>query len=283
MRFSLPAEKERHTEMVFPSPIIEIDSCDFAYQFSDPVLQDVNLRVDEREFASIIGPNGGGKTTLVRLILGLLSPQRGSVKLFGGEPAETRLHAGYVPQQVQSDRLFPISVLDVAMTGRLGIPLAKETAWTDRIRRALFRYTRADAAAARAALEKMGLAGFEHRAFGDLSGGERQRCLIARAIASHPKLLILDEPTNNMDPQGTELLYALLEEVNRQTAVLIVSHDLGVVSRYVRSVICVNRKVVVHPTSALNGTAIRELYGSDQHLVRHDHRCCESGHRHISD
>ena len=264
-------------------PIIEIASCDFAYRPSDPVLTDVNLSVGEGEFASIIGPNGGGKTTLVRLILGILLPRRGTVKLFGRDPAETRLYAGYVPQQVQSDRLFPISVLDVVMTGRLGVPSSAGGSLADRAARALFRYTRSDAAAARAALETMGLAGLEKRAFGDISGGERQRCLIARAIASRPKLLILDEPTNNMDPRGADLLYTMLEELNRQTAVLIVSHDLGVVSRYVRSVICVNRRVVVHPTSALNGTAIREIYGSDQHLVRHDHRCCESGHQHISD
>ena len=263
------------------SPIVEIRACDFAYRSSEPVLENVNLTVDEGEFASIIGPNGGGKTTLVRLILGLLAPQRGSVTLFGGNPARTRLAAGYVPQQVRSDRLFPISVLGVVLTGRLGYEAPPDAPWDERIRRVFFRYTRADADAARRALERMGLSGFEKKAFGDLSGGERQRALIARAIVSSPRLLILDEPTNNMDPKGTEILYSLLEKENRRTTILIVSHDLGVVSRYVRSAICVNRRVLVHPTSQLDGTAIRELYGSDQLLVRHDHRCHEAGPQHV--
>ncbi|MGI5832494.1 MAG: metal ABC transporter ATP-binding protein [Thermoguttaceae bacterium] len=264
-------------------PIVIITSCDFAYRPSEPVLEDVNLTIVAGEFASIIGPNGGGKTTLVRLMLGLLTPQRGSVTLFGGNPAETRLRVGYVPQQVHSDRLFPISVLDVVLTGRIGAATEEKESVADRLGRAFFRYTRADTTAAREALEQMGLVDLEKRAFGDLSGGERQRVLIARAIAARPELLILDEPTNNMDPRGADILYQLLEEQNRQTTILIVSHDLGVVSRYVRSVICINRRVVVHPTSALNGTIIRDIYGSDHHLVRHDHRCCESGHRRISD
>lgn len=264
-------------------PIIEIRSCDFAYNPSDPVLENVNLTVDAGEFASIIGPNGGGKTTLVRLILGLLMPRRGTVTLLGDVPARTRLQVGYVPQQIHVDRLFPISALEVVLTGRMGENGAPSESFSDRVRRAFFRYQRSDTAAAREALERIGLARAEKKAFGDLSGGERQRVLIARAICADPKLLILDEPTNNMDPEGTEILYRLLEEQNRRTAVLIVSHDLGVVSKYVRSVICVNRRVVVHPTTALNGTVIREIYGSDQCLVRHDHRCCESGHQRISD
>ena len=262
-------------------PIVEITSCDFAYRPSDPVLEDVNLTVDEGEFASIIGPNGGGKTTLVRLMLGLLTPQRGTVALFGGDPVRTRLGAGYVPQQIYSDRLFPISVLEVVLTGRLGSGVPENVPRGDRLRRILFRYTKTDIDAARTALARMGLEGSEKKAFGDLSGGERQRALIARAIVSSPRLLILDEPTNNMDPQGAELLYRLLEEENRRMTILIVSHDLGVVSSYVRSAICVNRRVLVHPTSQLDGTAIRELYGSDQLLVRHDHRCHEAGHQHL--
>lgn len=286
------------------TPIIKIQSCDFSYIPSDPVLEEVNLTVDPGEFASIIGPNGGGKTTLVRLILGLLTPKRGSVSLFGGPPAQNRLWVGYTPQQLQVDRLFPISVLDVVLTGCLGNSFfdnedddeeGKEPSkkanprsprrgdWRETVRSLLFRYRSGDRSAARRALEKMGLAPLEKKAFGDLSGGERQRVLIARAICAGPKLLILDEPTNNIDPEGSEILYRLLEELNKTTAVLIVSHDLGVVSRYVRSVICVNRRVVVHPTSMLDGRAIRELYGSDQRLVRHDHRCSELGHRHLSD
>ena len=127
-------------------------------------------------------------------------------------------------------------------------------------------------------MEQMGVAELASRTFGALSGGQRQRVLIARALCGRPKLLILDEPTNNVDPSSVEQFYHLLEELNRTVAILIVSHDLGVVSRCVRSVVCVNQRVVVHPTSEFDGRAIREIYGGDLKMIRHDHRCSEGGH-----
>lgn len=279
-------------------PIIRIENLWFSYDGRSPVLENVHLSIPAGEFASIVGPNGGGKTTLIRLTLGLLAPSRGRVELFGGAPSRTRLRVGYTPQQIQADRLFPITALDVVLTGRLGAQKKRtpneltasaepgtespnkkpESVWR-RISDALpFRFDGADREAAFGALEKMGLLPLAKKSFGELSGGERQRTLIARALCSEPELLILDEPTSNTDPSSTEILYRLLAELNRTVAVLIVSHDLGVVSQYVRSVICVNREVVVHPTSELTGQMVREIYGEEIRLVRHDHRCSGEGH-----
>lgn len=246
------------------TPIIELNSVSFAYD-RKLVLENVDLVIPNGEFASIIGPNGGGKTTLVQLILGILSPQKGTVRLFGDHPERTRLQVGYMPQSLKMDMRFPISVWDVVLIGRIS-------------NSTFFRYRREDYEAAEFALEKMKLSDLKNHSFGDLSGGQRQRVLIARALCSNPKLLILDEPTNNIDPSNTEILYELLGELNKIVSIIIVSHDLGVVSRYVQSVICVNGRVLVHPTSDLNGNVIRDIYGSDIQLVRHDHRCSEYGH-----
>ena len=162
-------------------PIVIITSCDFAYRPSEPVLEDVNLTIVAGEFASIIGPNGGGKTTLVRLMLGLLTPQRGSVTLFGGNPAETRLRVGYVPQQVHSDRLFPISVLDVVLTGRIGAATEEKASVADRLGRAFFRYTRADTTVrVRHSSRWIGRPGKERSATSGNSAGADRRAIAAR-------------------------------------------------------------------------------------------------------
>ncbi|MDO5582133.1 MAG: metal ABC transporter ATP-binding protein, partial [Planctomycetia bacterium] len=252
--------------------IVELDAVSFAYN-TESILEDVHLSVLEGEFASIVGPNGGGKTTLVRLILGLLHPQTGTIRLFGGSPKKNRLRVGYTPQHQIVDYRFPITALDVVLTGRINAGSSKGL-WESLLP---FRFSALDREEALAALDLMGIADKKDLSFGSLSGGERQRVLLARALCSRPELLILDEPTNNIDPTGIEILYELLSKLNEKIAILLVSHDLGVVSQFVQSVICVNRKVVVHPTSAFNGTMIREIYGADIRLVRHDHRCSEHG------
>ena len=234
-----------------------------------PVLENVSLEIPVGSFSSVIGPNGGGKSTLIKLILGLFKPQSGEILLFGREPEESRFRVGYAPQQARVDFHFPISVLDVVLVGRFGVPSSGS---------ARFQFDKKNRDAALAALERMGIAQLSRKSFGDLSGGQRQRALIARALCGEPDLLVLDEPTNNMDPSSAERFYDLLEELNRTKSILIASHDLGVVSGLVDSVICVNREVRVHPTSELDGALIRDLYHSDVRLVRHDHRCSESGH-----
>jgi zinc transport system ATP-binding protein len=238
---------------------IEVDGLSFAFGNGRPVLEDVNLRVDELDFASVIGPNGGGKTTLVKLFLGLHQPTRGSVRILGTTPEKARRQVGYMPQHATLDPSFPVRVLDVVLMGRLGTS------------RRLGSLSPADKTAALAALSQVGLEGLHRRPFSDLSGGERQRVLVARALASKPRLLLLDEPASGLDQRVEHDFFELLSDLNREITIVLVSHDLGFVSRYVRTVICVNRTVAVHPTSAVNGQVIADIYQSDVHMVRHDH------------
>jgi len=231
------------------------------------VLENVNVKINHGEFASVVGPNGGGKTTLLRLILGLSKPDSGEIKVLGNTPGKARLRIGYMPQYTHFDMQFPVTVLDIVLMGRLGRSLGG-------------RYTKQDVEAAMSSLEEVGLTALPDALFRELSGGQKQRVLIARSLCVMPELLLLDEPTANIDPEVEETLFSLLQRLNKRMTILLVSHDLGVVSKVVRSVICVNRCVVIHPTSDMNGTIIKEVYGHDLCLIRHDHRCSEIGHQH---
>jgi zinc transport system ATP-binding protein len=246
-------------------PVVLLDHVSFAYD-GQSVIEDACLTIEEREFLCMVGPNGGGKTTLLRLILGLLAPQSGRVEVFGTTAEEARPRVGYMPQEALLDPQFPVSVLDVVLMGRLrpGVQLGF--------------YGRGDRKVARQALGEVGLEEVERRSLSDLSGGQRQRVLLARALACQPQLLLLDEPTANLDVAVQEELYELLRGLSDRMAIVLVSHDVGFVSTLVQSVICVNRKVAVHPTTALNGKVITDLYGSDVSMIRHDHRCSEEGH-----
>lgn len=239
-------------------PVIEIDHVSFSYD-GQSVLEDVSFTVLERDYLSVVGPNAGGKTTLIKLILGLLKPSRGTVRVFGQLPPKTRSRIGYMPQHAALDSFFPVSVLDVVLMGRLGNGHTV----------GLFR--RPDREAAMEALREMEMYPFRHRSFATLSGGQRQRVLIARALTSKPELLLLDEPTSNIDIAVETELYELLKRLNERITIVLVTHDLGFVSQYVKNVACVNRKVVVHPTSEISGEMIYEMYGSRVHMIRHDH------------
>ncbi len=239
-------------------PAVALEGLSFAFPQGEPVLENVSLTVGPRDFVSVVGPNGGGKTTLLRLILGLLEPTRGTVRVFGRPPAAARRLIGYMPQHPQHDPHFPVSVRDVVLMGRLAAAHPRGP------------FGRADKEAAVRALGEVGLDDLRHRPFAELSGGQRQRVLIARALACEPRLLLLDEPTANLDLHVEGELYDLLKELNRRLAVVLVSHDLGFVSGYVRTVVCVKRRVMVHPTSEITGEIIREMYGADVRLVRHD-------------
>ena len=246
--------------------IVEFDQVSFSYG-AIPVLEKATVSIRSGEFVSVIGPNGGGKTTLLRLMLGLIAPQTGTVRIFGDTPKRARQRIGYTPQYSKHDLDFPVSVMDVALMGcqegnRFG------------------RYGKTEKAAALRALEEMELADLAQRPYSDLSGGQRQRVLIARALASDPELLLLDEPTSNVDAVVEDKLLDLLKQLNERMSIIMVSHDLGFVSSVVESVVCVNRNVVVHPTSELDGTVIQNIYGGDYRMVRHDHRCAEEGHAH---
>jgi zinc transport system ATP-binding protein len=247
-------------------PDIEINDLSFSYN-GVPVLEDVNLKVEHGEFATIVGPNGGGKTTLLKLLLGILKPGKGDITVLGRSPEKARLKMGYMPQHADLDPQFPVTVMDVVLLGRLGGRLGG-------------RYSRTDRQLAWKALEEVQLASVAQNPFNRLSGGQKQRALIARALCCNPEMLLLDEPTANIDPEVEENLLTILQELNRRMTILLVSHDMGFVSRVVKSVICVNRQVLIHPTSRVDGTLIKDVYGDDYCMVRHDHRCSEKGHFH---
>lgn len=240
------------------APALFVDNLWFSYPGGGHALEAVSFRLEHGAFASVIGPNGGGKTTLLRLVLGLLTPDRGRIEVLGTTPERARPRIGYMAQHTQVDPQFPVRVLDVVLMGRLAPG------------RRIGGFGRDDRAAARAALARVGLDGVETRGFADLSGGQRQRALLARALVSDPELLLLDEPETGIDRKHE--LYDLLAELNRSATVVLVSHDVGVVSHLVETVVCVHRTVDVHPTSALDGRAIRDLYGGEMRLVHHEHR-----------
>lgn len=229
--------------------IITIENLDFSYN-RDPVLENVNLSVSEKDFVAIIGPNGGGKSTLVKLILGLLTPVKGTVLVDGKPPREASSSIGYVPQDVHINSNFPVTALDVVMMGMLNS------------KQHLKRQAAANRRNALAALERMGMASFAGNKIGMLSGGQRQRIFIARALVSKPGLLILDEPTASIDTKGQTDFYQLLKELNREVTILVVSHDLLVISRYVKSVACVNNKLHYHGEAEITGEMLEAMYPS---------------------
>lgn len=242
--------------------IIKFENVDFAYD-SQLVLSDVNFSIGEKEHISVIGPNGGGKSTMLKLMLGLLKPSAGKISMVGKSPETARQLIGYMPQYSQFDSLFPVSVLDVVLMGVVEFS-------------SIGRYKKKYKEMAMKALEELDLADLAERQFSDLSGGQRQRVLIARAIVGEPKLLLLDEPTNNIDPAMEKQLYSTINKLVQRMTVVTVSHDLGFVADSVDRVLCVNRSVHIHPVSALDNNLISNVYGAPHKMVHHD--VCEGGH-----
>ncbi|MCW8984145.1 MAG: metal ABC transporter ATP-binding protein [Thermoanaerobaculales bacterium] len=243
-----------------PAPVIKVENLGFRFDGGPPVLEDVNLEIAAGDFASVIGPNGGGKTTLVKLIVGLLSPTAGEVRVFGVSPIKARPRIGYMPQHAMMDPRFPVRAIDVVLMGRLGIG------------RRFGNYSRADREAAAEALATVDLEDLGSRPFSNLSGGQRQRVLLARALVTDPEILLLDEPAAGLDQKVEQDFFELLKELNRRLTIILVTHDLGFVAGFVRTVICVHGHVDIHPTSALDGRAISDIYGGEVRMVRHDHR-----------
>jgi zinc transport system ATP-binding protein len=229
------------------SPVIQIRDLWFAYN-SHSVLEGVNLSVEERDFVAMIGPNGGGKTTLIRLMLGLIAPSRGSVRILGDFPAAVSHRVGYVPQNVHFNRDFPISAIDVVQMGRL----KPGRGWAGP--------GSGDRLAAREALDRMQMGKLGDRRIGELSGGQRQRVLIARALATNPVLLLLDEPTASIDTRGQVELYQILKDLNRTMTIIVVSHDLMTISTHVKSVACVNRRLHYHGEAEITGEMLETMY-----------------------
>jgi zinc transport system ATP-binding protein len=236
--------------------VVEVSQVDFAYD-GPRVLEDITLTVQEGDFLGVVGPNGSGKTTLLKIILGLLHPLKGRVRVFGQTPERARHLVSYVPQHADLDASFPISVTDVVLIGRLGkAPV-------------LGRYGKRDRQAAEEAMREAEIEALRHRRFGTLSGGQKQRVLMARALAGKPELLLLDEPTASIDGRVEQGIYELLKKLNEKVTIILVSHDLGFISTYVNHVACVNRRLVCNPTRYITGDVIEACYGGPVHMLKH--------------
>ncbi|HOX25510.1 MAG TPA: metal ABC transporter ATP-binding protein [Candidatus Krumholzibacteria bacterium] len=245
------------------TPALVLRDVDFAFG-RRPVLRGVNLVVPAGVFTAIIGPNGGGKSTILKLALGLLEPDRGEVELLGERPARSRRRVGYLPQASFQDPEFPITVRDAVGHGRLG----RGRNWGP--------LSRLDRAAALAALAETDCADLADRPLSRLSGGQRQRVLIARALATEPELLVLDEPAAGLDPTSQTDLYDLLSRLSRRLTVLVVSHQVSLVSRHVAQVVCVHDGHLHLPSTAEIAPELADFF-PDVHnmvLVRHEHDEC---------
>jgi zinc transport system ATP-binding protein len=233
-------------------PILAARDVTFAYD-SEPILDRVSLEIGRRDFLAIVGPNGGGKTTLLKVLLGLLTPQSGRV-----ERHPTRAAAlGYVPQFATFDRDFPLRVADVVAMGRLGL------------RGPLRRYGAADRAAVASALHRLGLAPLAGAPIGELSGGQLQRALLARALAGEPEVLLLDEPLASVDAEFREVLVETLADLHRRLPIVVVTHDLTPFAGVVRQIACMNRRLHYHPEGKLTPEMLEEVYGCPVELITH--------------
>jgi zinc transport system ATP-binding protein len=236
--------------------IIELRDVWFSFN-GQPVIRKASLTVPRGDFLVIIGPNGGGKTTLLKLILGLLEPSRGTVSVFGELPKKVAHRIGYVPQNVHVNKTFPVSLLDVVLMGRL----RSGQGWS--------RHTDQDRIAAQAALEAMRIWEHRDRRIGELSGGELQRAFIARALVSEPEALLLDEAMASIDAQSRGEFYDALKELNRTVTIIAVSHDMMILSSHVKSVACVNRELYHHDSGEITQTMIDQVYHCPVDLVAH--------------
>lgn len=263
------------------SPLIKLHALCAGYD-SRIVLRDVDLTVYQNDFLGIIGPNGGGKTTLIKCILGLLKPAAGTIDFFDDEQQVDTITMGYLPQYNTIDRKFPISVEEVILSG-----LSSKKSL-------ISRFTAEHREKVQKVVIRMGLEGLERRAIGQLSGGQLQRALLGRAIISDPQVLILDEPSTYIDKRFEARLYELLAEINKECAIILVSHDIGTVLQQVKSIACVNETLDYHPASEAGaGTHTDDTYewlernfhcpiellghGTLPHRVLGEHKCC--GHK----
>lgn len=236
--------------------VVELN--DIWVYFEDKVvLEGIDLIVYEHDFLGIIGPNGGGKTTLLKVILGLIAPSKGFIKVFNEPPEKNRGQVGYVPQIRQFDLDFPATVWDVVLTGRLN-------------KSKLFKsYNLEDKTKVKESLEEVNMIEFKDDAIGKLSGGERQRVLIARALASEPKLLLLDEPTTSVDNRMDKKFWEFLNELKKRITIILVTHDISAVSVYVDKLACLNRKLYYQGSKEITHEMWAKAYECPVEMIAH--------------
>lgn len=245
--------------------LLELKNINAGYS-DEVILKNVNLAIRDRDFIGVIGPNGGGKTTLVKVILGLLKPMSGKIIYYRNNNGNQH-RIGYLPQISRTDKKFPITVLDVVLSGLAGAG------------RIFSRFSKQEIAGARALLHQMGIAGLEKKNIGDLSGGQMQRVFLSRAIISGPQLLILDEPNTFVDNKFESDLYRILKELNEKMAIMIVSHDVGTITYYVKTIACVNRELHYHESNVISEQQLAAYncpiqiiaHGNVPHTVLHQH------------
>ena len=238
------------------NPIIQLTDISASYD-EKTVLSHVNLTVYEHDFLGVIGPNGGGKTTLIKIILGLLKPISGTIRFYKNGKEIPEIAMGYLPQYNSIDKKFPISVYEVVLSG-----LNKQ--------KSLFhRYTPEQHELVNRIIARMGLEGLEERAIGALSGGQLQRALLGRAIISDPQLVVLDEPSTYIDKRFEARLYELLAEINHDCAIILVSHDIGTVLQQVKSIACVNETLDYHPDTGISEEWLERNFNCPIELLGH--------------
>ena len=237
-------------------PLIRLTEIAAAYD-QKKVLEHINLEIAEKDFLGVIGPNGGGKTTLMKIILGLLKPSAGTIQFFHQGKEVNEITMGYLPQYNTIDKKFPISVYEVVLSG-----LNKQ--------KSLIRsFSKAQHDKVRETIARMGLEGLEQRAIGQLSGGQLQRALLGRALVSNPEVVILDEPNTYIDKRFEARLYALLEEINKECAIVLVSHDIGTILQNVKSIACVNGTLDYHPDTEVSSEWLAAHFECPIELLGH--------------
>ncbi len=237
--------------------IVKANGIYFSYNNQNSVLTDVNFKVYENDYIGLIGPNGGGKSTLLKIILGLLEPVQGKIDVFGSNAKKTRDKIGYVPQYSKIDLDYPISAWDVVMSGFLGKKRIGSS------------FTKDEEDKAKKVFKDLKLFQLKDNAIGELSGGQRQRIMIARALVRDPKLLLLDEPTNSIDEESGRDLYGLLRELNNNMAIIMVSHDIDMISRHVKRIFCLNNRIVCNDAANITSGEASE----NMKKIMHSPKC----------
>jgi zinc transport system ATP-binding protein len=238
------------------SNVVEIKDLWFSYN-GNPVLKEVSLMIRSGDFLIIIGPNGGGKTTLVKLILGILEPDRGMIRVFGHPPREAASRIGYVQQDIHVNRGFPIAVHDVVRMGRT----KAGKGWKG--------FSKEDRVIIQQALERVEMWEYRSRRMDDLSGGQRKRVFLARAMVSEPEILFLDEPMASVDTKGQTDFYDFLKELNKKVTIVVVTHDAMVISSYAKSVACVNQQLFFHDAPEITADMLEMAYHCPVELIAH--------------